>query len=665
MQVEYEDENENENENDDIEEEGSSSIQIDPYHVILPFTTSLPEIQLLTSLLRPSYNLFESFYSKGKFKPKSSIPSPPIDLVYLYVNGSSELFQAEFDSRVEVEGLSSLKGRAKRWRENGELRGAIRSGISSLGESLGKVHVVSADFQAKCKDLEDDQAELENCRIGQIPGWLNWESQNRLDERDGMRLKWHLHSEIFRLPMDQGRLPEEVKDEFKSEEKWKELALPNFNSFEIETRIGFIDGLADHFILSNDDMFILSPMSRSDFHHPLLGPVIRLDPGLTVRPVLTPDLKSTSGEWGGLQHASVLLSSRFPKRERMYMHHMPKSLSKALVHEASIMFSHALSVSSTRGLRGSKRGEADVEMAWLVTHLRIERWREALLWVWAVAKLGGENGVWDDGARDEVKRVLGLNDGMKLEEDGEVEIFRGDRTTLRDIEGISNDSGWEMPLHSEYIFSSFDGHLPHDPDKPSKSCHLSLFTCFPSDWLTNTDSLPATEIFTHLAFVEPGCGDCMIDALIAASGETGLEAFLPSPKSQFSPSEDPMLPLTTSWEKTDFSLKNVVRQGQDVWTGERKVKGKVSLRRWSIKLLSRYSYVYATTPSRFSQIHSVRQLQASLASIDSHPELAMACLNDDQPDKAVGDVRGVFGEWMFGRWGGNGPWNEWERDWAW
>jgi len=39
-----------------------------------------------------------------------------------------------------------------------------------------------------------------------------------------------------------------------------------------------VDGLAEDFVLSNDDMFVLSEMSKTDFHHPLLGTIIRLDP---------------------------------------------------------------------------------------------------------------------------------------------------------------------------------------------------------------------------------------------------------------------------------------------------------------------------------------------------------------------------------------------------
>jgi 3-O-alpha-D-mannopyranosyl-alpha-D-mannopyranose xylosylphosphotransferase len=188
-------------------------------------------------------------------------------------------------------------------------------------------------------------------------------------------------------------------------------------------------------------------MSAADFHNPLYGSILRLDPGLTVSPNLPPTLYSTSGEWGGLQHASQLLSARFPHRPRLYMHHMPKALSKSLVHEASVMFARDLSEAATRGFRESMRGTADIEMAWLVGHLGIERWREALLWTWAVAKVGGVKGVWGEEARKEVRRVLNVRGDV-----GQVTVIKGERETLGDLENVMGQAGWEMPKRTEYRF---------------------------------------------------------------------------------------------------------------------------------------------------------------------------------------------------------------------
>ena len=201
-------------------------------------------------------------------------------------------------------------------------------------------------------------------------------------------------------------------------------------------------------ILANDDMFLMADLAPTDFHHPLLGNVIRLDGRMVVKPEVTPDLFSTPGEWGGLQHASQLISGRFPKHARGYLHHMPKALTVSLVHEASVMFEESLTAAATRGFRRSSRGLADIEMHWLVSYLRIERWREALLWSWAVARLGGLNGVWDGNARREIGNMLNLlSPPTDL-----VIVKRNERKTLHDIERISQLGGWDKPKKTKYIF---------------------------------------------------------------------------------------------------------------------------------------------------------------------------------------------------------------------
>lgn len=194
-------------------------------------------------------------------------------------------------------------------------------------------------------------------------------------------------------------------------------------------------------------------MATSDFHHPLLGPVFRLAPdlGLRVPPTLAPELRSDSGEWGGLQHANQLLSTRFYPKRRMYLAHVPKSMSRSLAQEASVMFAQDLSVAATRGFRESKRGKADVHFPWLVTHLQIERWREALLWTWAVARMGGVDGVWGVQAREELWSVLGLSEERGVPE--VAVIIQDERATVEDMDEVMARNDWQFPEASEYLFS--------------------------------------------------------------------------------------------------------------------------------------------------------------------------------------------------------------------
>jgi 3-O-alpha-D-mannopyranosyl-alpha-D-mannopyranose xylosylphosphotransferase len=112
------------------------------------------------------------------------------------------------------------------------------------------------------------------------------------------------------------------------------------------------------------------------------------------------------------------------------------------------MFSTELAESATRGFRESKRGLADLEMAWLVGHLRVERWREALLWSWAVGRVGGSEGVWGVEARKELMDVLKM-----ISEDEEVVIIqRSERETLNDLARLEENTGWEAAKSTRFIF---------------------------------------------------------------------------------------------------------------------------------------------------------------------------------------------------------------------
>ena len=149
-----------------------------------------------------------------------------------------------------------------------------------------------------------------------------------------------------------------------------------------------------------------------------------------------------------------------------------------------------------------------------------------------------------------------------------------------------------------------DGHLPVRPDKPEQGATCMFFThdCLPSDFFANPhDNHSAADVFTHLTFVRPECGDCLIKALVTASGPRGLSAFLPDPELVFYPPKrprqrwegsEPILPMTSTWRAANFTMDNVVGPGQDRWEGTPIMpNGGVNLQQWCIKLLSRYSYV--------------------------------------------------------------------------
>ena len=149
--------------------------------------------------------------------------------------------------------------------------------------------------------------------------------------------------------------------------------------------------------------------------------------------------------------------------------------------------------------------------------------------------------------------------------------------------------------------ASMDGHIepPRHSTYQPKSCKIDIDRCFGSSFADTSAPISANDLFKRLTFEHADCGDCLIKALISASGLRGLEAFLPgSSKVVVQPMEperfslEPLLPLTSDWRSTDFSIRNVVRNGQDSWPGQTTASdGSVNLRRWCIKLLTRYAYV--------------------------------------------------------------------------
>lgn len=73
----------------------------------------------------------------------------------------------------------------------------------------------------------------------------------------------------------------------------------------------------------------------------------------------------------------------------------------------------------------------------------------------------------------------------------------------------------------------------------------------------------------------------------------------------------------------------------------------------------------ADSPSHFGMVHNANEMTNTLKHFSDHPDIAMTCINDDQPDSSDGSSVGkILGEWMekkFGEWDAG-----WERQgWAW
>nr|XP_018999326.1 uncharacterized protein I203_08102 [Kwoniella mangroviensis CBS 8507]OCF62787.1 hypothetical protein I203_08102 [Kwoniella mangroviensis CBS 8507] len=487
-------------------------------------------------------------------------------------------------------------------------------------------------------------------------------------------LRYASHSEIFHLPsMGRDGLTEELGEREWREREWRKKALPSFNSMAIESRVGWLPGLADVTLSLNDDFFLLRPHAVSDFHSPLYGSVIRFDHGYhqQVRPMLDKNRFNDAGEVGGLYHANYLLSQRFPRRLRPYFAHVPKVITRGLHHEASLIFKEALAESSQRRFREMMLGEGDIQMQWLLTSLRVERWREALLWTYVVANLGtlGESpDTWDHLARAELKDMFGLND----DDDDviKIEVHRGERWTLEPgrMARAFEQAGWEAPKATDFLFSSMDGHMPPilkagtDPSANDK-CVLDLDRCFGSFWSREED-VPSGDMFKRLTFQYPECGDCLLMALVTASGPLGLSAFFPPKGTTFetallSPGQSyprylppPHLPLTPTWHEADFSLEAVM--STTALPGEA-----VDLREYTMKLLSRYQYLSAKSESHFHMLKSAEHAHRVFKMIQDNPRVSILGLNDDI-EQDYDEVKGIMLDWFTLRWPRKAVW---ERGW--
>ncbi|KLT42836.1 hypothetical protein CC85DRAFT_285184 [Cutaneotrichosporon oleaginosum] len=626
---------------------------------------TLPPSPAPFPLLRPTRSLpihcLESWFLDGTTScgKHDAGPEVKLDATWTWVNGSDGRWRSEMEYWRGEAGIYSPD---QHFRDYNELVYSMRSVLKALQGHLRTFHLVVYDYAF---DVTHDTARLtptvlsprDTLRVAQTPTWLDFSQLNA--SAKGPNIQYAVHSEIFHLPTV---AQDAVKVEVVDEAEWRSKSLPSYNSKSIESRLGWLPGLAETSIALNDDFFVLRPHSVADFHSPLYGDVFRFDDSFyqQPRPVLDKKLFNDAGETGGLVHANYFLSKRYPRRRRPYILHGPRVMSRNMHHEASIMFKDALTGSSSRRFRELKDGPPDIQIMFLMTALKVERWREALLWTYVVANLGGVEGLWGNSARQEIREFFDIHED---EDDIEgIEVERGERWTTNRmrIDKTFDQMGWHSPMRVKYLFSSLDGHMPpivepgREPSSNDK-CNLDLNKCFGSFWSEKTD-IPAADMFKRLTFEEPQCGDCLIMALVSSSGPLGLSSFFPPadaiyvrPRGKAPPHlAPPHLPLTPTWEEADFSLASVMSTTS-------MPREKVNLRHYTMRLLSRYIYVSGKTDAQFFELKNPKQANETLREVDRRPNTAMLGLNDNVED-GVGEVKALLGEWLEKRWPQPAPW---------
>ncbi|WP_425834046.1 stealth family protein [Streptomyces fractus] len=124
--------------------------------------------------------------------------------------------------------------------------------------------------------------------------------------------------------------------------------LPTFNSHAIESQLHRIEGLSEHFLYFNDDMFLARPVTPGDFF---------LANGLT-KFFTSHALIPASAPHPGLQPVSVaginnrrLLANRFGRVVTQKFKHAPYPLRRSVLEEISTQFTDELRITAANKLR--------------------------------------------------------------------------------------------------------------------------------------------------------------------------------------------------------------------------------------------------------------------------------------------------------------------------
>ncbi|KAG8688788.1 hypothetical protein FRC09_012730 [Ceratobasidium sp. 395] len=605
--------------------------------------------------LKWSSECLEEILAEGQIHPRScdgvrsSLERQQVDLVWTWVNGSSPLLEiTRGDRAAEVLGVANEEDTmaglaAKLFRDHDELRHSIRAALKHFNHDESSLFLIGSDLPVGVRGADGDPSTSE-ARVGQLPSWLALDDMSV----DGAFAHWDQAGKRKELRVNHHR---DIFMDYKG---------TVFNSLAIESQFSNLQkvGVSDIFVYINDDVFFSRNLNARDFHMGEHGIVMRMQNYITISP--NPDVPQHDGlEWESLQYSNWLLSNRFGSRHRPYPTHLAKTLSIPMLQEVATAWPDDIALTASRVFRGMKHtvgGPADAYMVFLEHHWIVERWREALLWSWTVARgrdrvvgRGEDVDGWTREVAEMAWKELGGSVGQM-----NLEVQREHRSTL------DNAGEWAGAKATNPVFSSLDGY-PYSEDMGERgwvsegsTCEIDFERCFGAH-----DS--ASRTFQRVAFEEPiACGDCIIRALVNKSGERGLKAFLPS-SSSANPttvtSTAPIaLPISSKRQEADFRLTSVLESTN---------LGDTNIRETILRMLQRYRFVIdlidepdnhpGETPFMFAIVTDPHSAEQNVQAIESDESLAIVCVNDNV---AEGDdrVREILGEWMSGRWNESAGW---------
>ena len=127
-------------------------------------------------------------------------------------------------------------------------------------------------------------------------------------------------------------------------------------------------------------------------------------------------------------------------------------MSLSFLREITLMWHESLSRAAHHPFRETVSGRGDVSMLFLLSHFVVERWREALLWSWTIAKHGSLSGEWSEATMREAWAELGGEDDVK-----ELEVRAGWRESIEDrrMKSYLKASGHVQSDKTQYRFSEY------------------------------------------------------------------------------------------------------------------------------------------------------------------------------------------------------------------
>jgi hypothetical protein len=161
----------------------------------------------------------------------------------------------------------------RRHREHDELRYSVRSIFKYFTHGFHRIHILASDFYNG------------TAWQGQVPGWLDTDKA----AQHGVSLLYT--SELYGADR---------------------AALPVFNSLALESKLSGVDATNDVMLYLNDDMFLASEHTVSDFWNPLSGLEIQVQPRLVVpaQDASVADFQNDwNSEWTPLRYTNHVLST--------------------------------------------------------------------------------------------------------------------------------------------------------------------------------------------------------------------------------------------------------------------------------------------------------------------------------------------------------------------